>query len=910
MTPITRRQWHHDVRFALSTKDDTTLSQTAMESATLTKTMKSREESFVPPFPTSAEHSLNGHKIIDEQHIPSTEEINKDVVINTQVEDESFNQFNVVNDLVSVSERLLDTLDTTSSTFTTRNAKSYSSLARLSKAHHSMMAKTSNMRRQRFVTGKYPLYVSIKQNPTKKWLGYAESQIYLNGTSIEKSLASYDIFHWLDDKEREELHGDYEFLSLELLAEIHVKKPGYVNILPKGGAGRSLNPSEMQRGGSNGGVFGQWKSWKLRNDDINKIDDTNDESNSSDGERLWVTGFSLTNQRGEMHTLDVKSGVILELLAEIHVKKPGYVNILPKGGAGRSLNPSEMQRGGSNGGVFGQWKSWKLRNDDINKIDDTNDESNSSDGERLWVTGFSLTNQRGEMHTLDVKSGVMSTVNDRTARAIKWPNEVLSIPRQLYTNNQRSHLNDDHRLHDALLVTDGFLVPGKDKGGLYVVRKPGNDRSEWIDCLTGITNLQGATINVGGGGDWFYHRATWIDLTGDGRLSILAARAKILPLLKGSSSNGSYDSASGSGGKPLGAGQLVWLECPKPHSFDIKTGTPLDKDGTVFDPFSSRNTPWALRVLDEGPDVMFSIADLDPSDDTIEIIASQFFNKKLSLHSIKIGPNPKVVFSRIIDDRCGAAFSSVLADLDGLATLSDDDSSRPRVIDSGSTVVSLKNGDAFSHLLVTSHECSFAESTSGHANSNLSRQDNTEVKPIDQASHTTTDDQSKIDGGSLFAYRIPPGRNAWKTMPWSRSVIASGFKVEGQLSNMINPGAPGFCYTFFPTRGGGVGKDKKWHRPLIGLSGDCAESAYILRPVESTDNNDDGSIDKSTKYALMCEIKCKATVGSLAVGYDDLYSAEQQSGYAKIYVPCYEQDKVLVFSMGSGEDEYIEDDGW
>jgi hypothetical protein len=510
MTPISRRQWHHNVRFALSTKDDATLSQNVKESVTLNKTMKSRDESFIPPFPS--EHSLNGHNGIDEHHIPSREQINEDVVIKTkEKDDESFNQFNVVNDLVSVSERLLDTLDTTSSTFTTRNAKSYSSLARLSKAHHSMMAKTSNMRRQRFVTGKYPLYVSVKQNPTKKWLGYAESQIYLNGTSIEKSLASYDIFHWLDDKEREELHGDYEFLSLELLAEIHVKKPGYVNILPKGGAGRSLNPSEMQRGGSNGGVFGQWKSWKLRNDDI------------------------LASKQ--------------------------------------------------------------------NKIDiDNNDESTNLGGERLWVTGFSLTNQRGEMHTLDVKSGVMSTVNDRTARAIKWPNEVLSIPRHLYTNNLRSHLADDigntnRRLDDALLVTDGFLVPGKDKGGLYVVRKPGNDRSEWIDSLTGITNLQGATINVGGGGDWFYHRATWIDLTGDGRLSILAARAKILPLLKGSSSNGSYDSGGGGGGgsKPLGAGQLVWLECPKPHSFDIKTGTPLDKDGTVFDPFSSRNTPWALR---------------------------------------------------------------------------------------------------------------------------------------------------------------------------------------------------------------------------------------------------------------------------------------------------------------------------
>jgi hypothetical protein len=112
---------------------------------------------------------------------------------------------------------------------------------------------------------------------------------------------------------------------------------------------------------------------------------------------------------------------------------------------------------------------------------------------------------------------------------------------------------------------------------------------------------------------------------------------------------------------------------------------------------------------------------------------------------------------------------------------------------------------------------------------------------------------------------------------------------------MVNPGAPGFCYTFFPTREGGVGK-----RPLIGLSGDCAESAYILRPVETGNSSphgmDDG-IDRSTKYSLMCEIKCQSTVGSLAIGYDDLYSAEQQSGYAKIYVPCYEQDKVRCLSI-------------
>ena len=51
----------------------------------------------------------------------------------------------------------------------------------LSRTHQSLLSKTTHMRRQRFVTGKYPLYVEVKQNPTKKWLGLAESRIYLNG---------------------------------------------------------------------------------------------------------------------------------------------------------------------------------------------------------------------------------------------------------------------------------------------------------------------------------------------------------------------------------------------------------------------------------------------------------------------------------------------------------------------------------------------------------------------------------------------------------------------------------------------------------------------------------------------------------------------------------------------------------
>lgn len=309
-------------------------------------------------------------------------------------------------------------------------------LQKLSRAHRSMLANTSTSSRQRFVTGKYPLYVTVQQNPTRKWLGLAESQIYLNGTQIDKSLASYDVFHWLDnEEERKELHGEYELLSLELVAEIHVRRPGYVNILPRRGAGSSL------------------------------LEDGAGECDSN--------SLGIRRKRG-------------------------------KGEEGESLI------GGLQGGMF-DWKKWKFKNGDLAKIVEkdsffVDDDEDQLDGDRLWVTGFSLTKQRGELHTLDVKTGIMSHVNDKTAKSIKWPNEVASIPTQSTncefhkyadvlgrTDDSDNSESDYDGLEDALLVTDGFLVPGKDKGGLYVVKNPGNKAAEQNVCLTD-------------GSEWFYHR--------------------------------------------------------------------------------------------------------------------------------------------------------------------------------------------------------------------------------------------------------------------------------------------------------------------------------------------------------------------------------------------------------------------
>jgi hypothetical protein len=280
---------------------------------------------------------------------------------------------------------------------------------------------------------------------------------------------------------------------------------------------------------------------------------------------------------------------------------------------------------------------------------------------------------------------------------------------------------------------------------------------------------------------------------------------------------------------------------------------------------------------------MFSVADLDPEDDTIEVISSQFFAKQVALHSIKKGPQPRVTFERTIDNRCGSAFSSVLADLDGDQSHS---SSERYMIDSGSTTGSIGFKNSFSHLLVTTHECSYTEDS---------------VSNNGEASHIQGGATSS-DGGSLFAYRVPEGKDAWKTEPWIRSTVATGFKVNGHLNNVINPGAPGFAYTFHAKK-----KDMGTRKqPMIAVAGDCAESAYIFRP-ERLDPEDGAEpfIDPSTRYKLMVEIQCGATVGSIGIGYDHFDSIDD-NGYAKVYIPCYEKDKVLVFGLGSGEDE----DGW
>ena len=265
----------------------------------------------------------------------------------------------------------------------------------LSKYYQNILSRNSEQ--QRFVTGKYPVIVTVEENPTRKWLNrgrlgnnaaISTSQLLANGTSIDRSLASYDRFQWLGEDEREELHNRYATVSLQLLAEIHVPKPGYVNVLPSDGAGSSA-----------------------------------------------------------------------EVLRQV--------------------------------GHSGGWR-WNRNKEVFHKLEDLKWQGPYRD--RLWSSGFTLTGRKGIVQSVDVDSGHIESVNSRSVSMTLWPNEVNSVPSELIRSADFKSGSTTKLLDDALLVSDGFLVPGKDRGGIYIIANPGNPDSEWTVCLTDQAYR------------WFYHR--------------------------------------------------------------------------------------------------------------------------------------------------------------------------------------------------------------------------------------------------------------------------------------------------------------------------------------------------------------------------------------------------------------------
>lgn len=221
----------------------------------------------------------------------------------------------------------------------------------------------------------------------------------------------------------------------------------------------------------------------------------------------------------------------------------------------------------------------------------------------LYVSSFRVFGG-GAVSVLDDLGGRLGTLGEARPRLLSddilWPNELKPLPPEAVGT-------------PGLLAPSGFLVPGKSDGTLTIL--PQDD----------------APVNVAPRRrGWFYHRAEWRDVNGDGRLDLVAARAQ-KPLL----------------GSP--GGKLVWLEQPAEGLSRV---------------------PWTEHPMASGPDVHFRLVDLD-GDGREEVIAAEFFSRRLAVYwqdsrgKWQSQQIDKFSGGRVVDSGVGSAFDLEAVDLNG-----------------------------------------------------------------------------------------------------------------------------------------------------------------------------------------------------------------------------------------------------
>ena len=213
-----------------------------------------------------------------------------------------------------------------------------------------------------------------------------------------------------------------------------------------------------------------------------------------------------------------------------------------------------------------------------------------SSGHIYMVPGIKEAVQAGDVSTLEaVKLDTPS---------FQWPNDVAQVPFEVF--NER-----------AILVPDGFLVPGKKDGGMFVTRISADD----ITQTTETVRIAAKKNN------YFYHMGHWVDLNGDGRMDLITAR---------SNAN-------------AGEGELLWLEHPEGG---------LDS-----------GEYWTEHILGNMADVAFEVDTLSDYRWEVVVFAAQFFDEALSMHRISTVDGSLVESKTIDDELILSAYNVSLVDL-------------------------------------------------------------------------------------------------------------------------------------------------------------------------------------------------------------------------------------------------------
>ena len=134
----------------------------------------------------------------------------------------------------------------------------------------------------------------------------------------------------------------------------------------------------------------------------------------------------------------------------------------------------------------------------------------------------------------------------------------------------------------AILVPDGFLIPGHKDGGIYIVRMDSTELTKTKETVKITADKK----------DYFYLMGYWVDLNGDGRKDLITARSNA----------------------KAGEGELLWLEHPE-------AGLDLTK-------------PWTEHILGNMADVCFEVVEMEQYKDEIIVFAAQFFDEAISMHRI------------------------------------------------------------------------------------------------------------------------------------------------------------------------------------------------------------------------------------------------------------------------------------
>jgi len=221
----------------------------------------------------------------------------------------------------------------------------------------------------------------------------------------------------------------------------------------------------------------------------------------------------------------------------------------------------------------------------------------------LWITSFGAIFGKGNIAHITVSELLSDSEEVEqifSAQKFGWPNEARMVPEGALP-------------FTALAVPDGFLVPGKSTGAVYLLPNPEDVASKAIKITT---DKKG----------YFYHMTQWMDVDGDGLVDCVTARGT-----KGIFSSG---------------GELLWLKQPQ-------TG--------------AEKGAWEEHVLTAGPDVMFAIR---MHESTFEVFAAQFFTKSLSLYSFDLATR-QLQWSRDIETSIGALYDLHFIDLnnDGIEEL-------------------------------------------------------------------------------------------------------------------------------------------------------------------------------------------------------------------------------------------------